>query len=138
MDAKHYAVHPEFLRDLNFLLHRGEFACGINKIAAVRPNHRENGNANPGARHGHKFGAWSHATSRQVAAKLDAIRSAAFRSQRRLNRFNADFQQEFLSHVQTPCPTLICVSVLCFQFQKMPSSAARFQPHRNRRISLVL
>ena len=74
----------------------------------------------------------------QSSAKFDAIRAAALRRHRCFKSFNADFEQAFSGHGKSLAPAMTCVSVPLLQSQIIPSSAAAFQPHKNRRISLGL
>jgi len=55
---------------------------------------------------------------------------------RRFQTLYADFEQTFPAQGRNPATEAKRVSVLCPQFQNIPSTAAAFQPHRKRRICL--
>src|SRR5947208_728415 len=76
--------------------------------------------------------------NRQILAELNAVRAAALRRHCAFQSLHTDFEQVFCAHGRIPAEETTCVSVPLVQSQIIPSSAAAFQPHKKRRISLGL
>jgi hypothetical protein len=81
-------------------LHELEFRPGMNEVPGARANHGEYGQWNSLAHNVHEIGGGREATLRELAAQFDAIRAAPLRRQRRVNRFDGDFEYEMILHAR--------------------------------------
>jgi len=92
-DAEDEAVHLAGFGEADVAAHLGEFGVGVEKVAAARTDHSEDGDFDGGAGVAHELGAWSDATNGKVGAEFDAVCAAAFSGDGGGERLDGNFEE---------------------------------------------
>src|SRR5437667_6502003 len=72
-DAEDEAVHFAGFGELDIAAHLGEFGAGVDKVAAARASHGEDGDFDGGAGFAHEVGAGRGATDGKIGEEVDAV-----------------------------------------------------------------
>jgi hypothetical protein len=95
---KHNAIHTKLFGSLDIVAHDFKFMIGVTKIASPWADQNVNGNRDVSSSRSHKSRAGSDSPGRQVTAEFNAVCATTFRRDRKVHRFNADFQDSTIGH----------------------------------------